>query len=74
MSDLSKFAKKNPAVAALLKALLLAFLNGTTQTERQSLADAHAELDSDGDGVPDDEDAAPQDAAVTTRKPRKAAS
>ena len=70
MSKLSNWAKKNPDAAAFLKRVVFALLQGHDASERRAILTEAAELDSDGDGVPDSEDAAPTDATVTTRKPR----
>lgn len=70
MSKLSTWAKKNPDAAAFLKRVVFALLQGHSAADRAALLSEAAELDTDGDGVADVDDAAPNDAAVTRRKPR----
>lgn len=60
---LGEFARENPAVAGLLRLILSSLLLGMSQDDRRALAQAQAELDSDGDGVPDAQDAFPNDAS-----------
>jgi len=68
MSKLSSWAKKNPEIAAYLRRIILALFTSHTAADRAAILAEVAELDTDGDGVPDSEDAAPNNAAVTTRK------
>lgn len=56
--------KRSPLARELFAVLLNAVLNGVSQDERRRLAELKAELDSDGDGVADANDADPNNAAV----------
>lgn len=70
MSKVTEFARKNPEVWALLRGVLLYVLQGGNGETRQNLLNDIHGVDSDGDGVVDEEDSDPNNAAVTTRKPR----
>lgn len=61
----------NRAMRQFLFALARYVLLGGTAQENSRLRAALSTLDSDGDGVPDSEDAEPHNPAVRTRKPRK---
>lgn len=68
MSKLTQWAKKNPDVAAFLRALAIAALSGHSGNVRNDLLSQANELDADGDGIPDAAEAA---APATTKPPRK---
>lgn len=56
--------KNNPFARELFALLLRAALNGLVEPERRRLAELQSELDSDGDGVADANDADPNNASV----------
>lgn len=53
MSKLTEFRRNNPAVAALLRRILIMVLNGGTPQERLELLKEAEELDANNNGVPD---------------------
>lgn len=67
MSDLTRWAKKNPGAWDFIKSFVLMYLFGGTAKQQQSLAETIKKVDTDKDGIPDDEDADPNDPTIGRR-------